>query len=85
MSSNENYVREWYSNKKEDQRAFISRANGLEFHFTKKLIVTYIKKHSKVVEIGCGTGYYGIFLHDKCANYVGVDLSPDNIRLVRKP
>ncbi len=66
MSLNENLVLNNYSNKSEDQRAYISRANGLEFYFTKKLLEKYITKHSKVIEIGCGTGYYGMFLCDKC-------------------
>jgi len=81
MSSNENFVREWYSQKEEDKRAFLSRAGGLEFHFTKKLIEKYITKQSKIIEIGCATGYYGMFLFDKCKEYVGVDLSPDNIKI----
>lgn len=81
MSSNENYIREWYSQKEEDKRAFSSRAGGIEFHFTKKLLEKYITKESKVIEIGCATGYYGMFLFDKCKEYVGVDLSPDNIKV----
>jgi len=81
MSSNENFVREWYTQKEKDKRAFLSRAGGLEFHFTKKLIEKYITKQSKIIEIGCATGYYGMFLFDKCKEYVGVDLSPDNIKI----
>jgi SAM-dependent methyltransferase len=81
MSSNENFVREWYSQKEEDKRAFLSRAGGLEFYFTKKLIEKYITKQSKIIEIGCATGYYGMFLFDKCKEYIGVDLSPDNIKI----
>jgi SAM-dependent methyltransferase len=81
MASNENYIRDWYSKKEEDKRAYISRAGGLEFHFTKKLLEKHITKHSKVIEIGCATGYYGMFLYDKCEEYVGVDLSPDNIKI----
>ncbi len=81
MSLNENLVLNNYSNKSEDQRAYISRANGLEFYFTKKLLEKYITKHSKVIEIGCGTGYYGMFLCDKCKEYIGIDLTPENIEL----
>jgi SAM-dependent methyltransferase len=84
MSSNENYVREWYSTKNEDNRAFKSRADGLEFYFTKKLLEKYITKQCKVIEIGCATGYYGMFLSDKCKNYVGVDLSPEHIDIFNK-
>ena len=81
MSSNENFVREWYTQKEKDKRAFLSRAGGLEFYFTKKLIEKYITKQSKIIEIGCATGYYGMFLFDKCKEYIGVDLSPDNVKI----
>jgi ubiquinone/menaquinone biosynthesis C-methylase UbiE len=81
MASNEDYIRERYSKTEEDKRAYGSRANGLEFYFTKKLLEKYISKQSKVIEVGCGTGYYGMFLYDKCKEYVGLDLSPDNINV----
>jgi len=81
VSSNEHFVRKWYSEKNEDNRAFISKANGLEFYFTKKLLEKYITKQSSIIEIGCGTGYYGMFLYNKCKNYVGIDISPDNIKI----
>jgi ubiquinone/menaquinone biosynthesis C-methylase UbiE len=81
MSSNEKLVFAKYSNQCEEKRSNISRADSLEFHFTKKLLVDYINKQSKVMEIGCGTGYYGIFLHDKCKEYVGIDITPENIKL----
>ena len=84
MSSNENEVRKWYANIEEEKRAFTSRAGGLEFLFTKKLLTQYITKQSKVIEIGCATGYYGMFLHDKCKEYVGVDLSPHNIEVFKE-
>ena len=79
MASNENLIFARYSNKSEDRRAYISRAYGLEFHFTKKLLEKYVSNQSKVIEVGCGTGYYGIFLHDKCSEYFGIDLTPENI------
>ncbi|MDR2797007.1 MAG: class I SAM-dependent methyltransferase [Treponema sp.] len=81
MSSNEKLVFARYSNQCEEGRAKRSRADDLEFYFTKKLLAKYIDKQSKVIEIGCGTGYYGIFLHDKCKEYVGVDITPENIKL----
>jgi ubiquinone/menaquinone biosynthesis C-methylase UbiE len=81
MSSNEKWINEWYTKKSEDQRAFISRAHGLEFHFTKKLLEKYVGNQSKIIEIGCGTGYYGMFLHDLCKEYTGVDIVPENLDL----
>jgi ubiquinone/menaquinone biosynthesis C-methylase UbiE len=81
MSSNVNLIYDNYSDKGEEQRAYASRATGLEFHFTKKLLEEFVTKQSKVIEIGCGTGYYGMYLHDKCKEYMGVDLTPENIEL----
>jgi ubiquinone/menaquinone biosynthesis C-methylase UbiE len=81
MSTNEKKIQEWYSNKKEEFRATKSRAEGLEFYFTKKIIDKYISKEKNVIEIGCGTGYYGMYCADICKNYVGLDLSQDNLEV----
>ncbi|MDR2967782.1 MAG: class I SAM-dependent methyltransferase [Methanobacteriaceae archaeon] len=81
MSSNEKIIQTRYANKSEENRATLSRADGLEFYFTKKLLEKYVNKQSSVIEIGCGTGYYGMFLSDKCKEYTGVDLTPENIEL----
>src|SRR5215471_9506567 len=81
MASNEKLVFARYSDQCEEGRSKISRADSLEFYFTKKLLEKFISKKSKVIEIGCGTGYYGMFLHDKCNEYIGVDITPENIKL----
>ena len=84
MSSNEKWVNEWYSNHNEDKRAYISRADGLEFYFTKRLLEKYVTEQSGVIEIGCGTGYYGMFLSDRCKEYTGVDLVPKNLEIFKE-
>jgi tRNA1(Val) A37 N6-methylase TrmN6 len=43
--------------------------------------VCTLRIQSKIIEIGCGTGYYGLFLHDKCKEYIGVDITSENINL----
>ena len=58
----------------EDNRATFSRSAGLEFHYTKKIINDFISRDSRILEIGCGTGYYGMYFADKCMKYVGIDL-----------
>ena len=83
MASNERLIHQRYKSVAEDGRESMSRASGLEFHYTKKVISEYIKKDSRVIEIGCGTGYYGMFLADKCGEYVGVDLTSENIELFK--
>lgn len=80
MSSNEQLIREKYTDpEREEARSKMSRAEVLEFHYTKKILGEYIKPKSNVVEIGCATGYYAMAFHDKCKKYTGVDLSPAHI------
>ena len=81
MASNEKLIKDWYSNKEEEFRATKSRAEGIEFHFTQKIIDKYISKEFNVIEIGCATGYYGIYCANKCKQYTGIDLSPDNLKI----
>jgi ubiquinone/menaquinone biosynthesis C-methylase UbiE len=81
MAINENVIKNWYSNKSEENRATHSKADSIEFIFTKKILEKYVNKQSNVIEIGCGTGYYGMFLADKCKKYTGIDLTPENIEL----
>lgn len=73
-----------YRNYKEDDRATSSRSNSLEFHYTKKLLNEFISLQSSVIALGCGTGHYGMHFADKCAQYTGVDLSPDNIAVFKE-
>ena len=80
MSSNREKIIEKYSHGKEGERAFgTSRSESLEFHYTKKILSEYIKHDSRVIELGCGGGYYGMYFADKCAEYVGIDITPENI------
>ena len=84
MAYNKDKIIENYKNYDEDKRAEESRAGRLEFHYTKKHLNEYITAKSNVIELGCGTGYYGMFFADKCAAYTGIDLSPDNIAVFHK-
>ncbi|PKM62686.1 MAG: hypothetical protein CVU97_04115 [Firmicutes bacterium HGW-Firmicutes-21] len=80
MSSNEKLVCERYDNPLwEDDRATKSRADHMEFHYTKKVMSKYIDLTKSVAEIGCATGYYGMYFADKCKDYLGIDITPANI------
>jgi len=68
-----------YSSFDEDKRAFGTKAEQIEFIYTKKLLDQYIKPSMSVVELGCGTGYYGLYLSKMCRSYHGVDLAPKHI------
>lgn len=84
MSSNKEIVRESYGDAGEENRATASRASSLEFYYTKKHISDYIKPTSSVIELGCGTGYYAMCFSDQCKEYIGVDLTPQNIELLNQ-
>lgn len=84
MSNNENKILEQYSLGKEDGRAASSRSSSLEFYYTKKHLEGLIKKTDSVLEVGCATGYYGLYYADKCQEYLGVDIVPDHINLFKQ-
>jgi ubiquinone/menaquinone biosynthesis C-methylase UbiE len=68
----------------EDNRATSSRSASIEFHYTKKILGEFINKDNKVLEVGCGTGYYGMFFADKCKEYIGIDLFPHHIEIFQR-
>ena len=68
----------------EEGRAASSRSAGLEFHYTKKAMGEYINKNTRVLEIGCATGYYAFHFANKCREYVGIDLFPPHIELFKQ-
>ena len=85
MSDNYDKLIERYSqNNGEDGRHTESRTNALEFHYTKKHLDEYITPDKRVLEVGCGTGYYGLYYADKCKEYIGIDLLPFHIELFNK-
>lgn len=75
---------EKYKDTQEEYRATASRYSGLEFHYTKKHISEYIGLSSSVIELGCGTGYYAMYFSGKCKEYIGIDITPENIALLNK-
>lgn len=84
MASNEKWVLENYGAGKEDGRDTGSRYANIEFHYTKKHLDAYITPQTTVLELGCGTGYYGMHYAPRCKAYVGVDLTPENIAIFQE-
>lgn len=83
----ENYkakVIEKYADGREVDRAERSGIFGMEFLYTKKAVDPYITKDKRVIEIGCGGGYYLMNYAPVCKEYLGVDLSPVNIEIVKE-
>jgi Methylase involved in ubiquinone/menaquinone biosynthesis len=79
MSLNEDKVLEYYDEYDEDGRAASSRGHNFEFEYTEKILEKYITADCKVLEVGCGAGYYGLRFAGRCGSYVGVDLVPKNV------
>lgn len=73
-----------YASGNEINRAAEAGLYGMEFINTKKVLKSYITKDKRVIEIGCGGGYYGMHFADSCKEYVGVDLSPANVEVFQK-
>ena len=83
MASNAKIIIERYGDgKREENRSSGDRADYImEYRYTKRILDRYVSKESSVAEVGCGTGYYGIYLADKCFKYTGLDIAPGNIDL----
>lgn len=85
MSGNEKRIRAMYEDPAEEEQRFLkSRSAGMEAHYTKKLLDPYITRESRVLEVGCATGFYALYYADKCREYVGVDLVPGHVALLRR-
>ena len=82
MSSNQERILQKYGDgTKENRRAEKSRSGSLEFRYTKQHLEGFITKTDRVLEVGCATGYYGMYYADKCREYVGIDIVPGHIEI----
>lgn len=82
MASNRENVKANYKDAaREDGRFLRDTASMMESHYTKKFLSKYISQDASVIELGCGTGHYGLFLADKCKSYLGIDITPENIEM----
>ena len=86
MASNADKIIQRYGDgTREENRNSGDRADYImEYKYTKKLLDKYITKEHTVLEIGCGTGYYGMYLSEICKSYYGIDIAPGNIDLFQK-
>ncbi|OPJ61161.1 class I SAM-dependent methyltransferase [Clostridium oryzae] len=73
-----------YASGNEINRAKEAGQYGMEFINTKKILNKYISKDKRILEIGCGGGYYGMYFAESCQEYVGIDLSSVNINIFQK-
>ena len=77
-----NKIEELYDKYDEENRLLRTRESKLESETTIKYLSPYIK-NKKVLEVGCGTGFYGFYFSKLVKTYVGVDLSSRNINVFK--
>lgn len=78
----ENNIIEFYNQYDEDGR--LKRKSRMpEFLITMKYIKKYLKKDSKIIEIGAGTGRYSVALADGGYDVTAVELVPHNIKILK--
>lgn len=47
------------------------------------LFEDFVAINSRILEIGCATGHYGLYYADKCKEYVGIDVVPAHIEFFK--
>ena len=74
MSTREEIVSGFYDHANEDSRLKRSRHGQLEYATTMSYIHRYANHHSKVLEVGAGTGRYSIALAREGMDMTAVEL-----------
>ena len=84
MSTRHEILSDFYSQIDEDARLQKSRHGQLEYLVTMNYIRRFAAKHSKVLEIGAGTGRYSIALAKEGMDVTAVELVESNLAILRK-
>jgi ubiquinone/menaquinone biosynthesis C-methylase UbiE len=79
----EKIVSGFYDEYSEDIRITRDQAHKIEFYATMNYIERYLKPGSKVIEIGCGTGIYSIYIASKGYVTTALDISDRNLDVLR--
>ncbi|MCR5754034.1 MAG: class I SAM-dependent methyltransferase [Acetatifactor sp.] len=84
MSTRAEIVSSFYSQYDEDGRLERSRRGQLEYITTMEYIHRYAGKHSRVLEVGAGTGRYSIALAKEGMDVTAVELVESNLSVLRQ-
>ena len=84
MTTRKEIVAGFYSRADEDSRLQRSRHGQLEYATTMAYIHRYANRHSRVLEVGAGTGRYSIALAKEGMDVSAVELVEDNLAVLRK-
>ncbi len=84
MSTRKEIVSSFYGQYDEDGRTVRSRHGQLEYCTTMTYIHRYANKHSKILEVGAGTGRYSIALAREGMDVTAVELVERNLAVLRE-
>ena len=84
MSTREEIVSGFYDRANEDSGLKRSRHGQLEYATTMSYIHRYANPHSKVLEVGAGTGRYSIALAGEGLDVTAVELVESNLAVLRE-
>ena len=84
MSTRKEIISGFYGQYDEDGRTCRSRHGQLEYNTTMAYIHRYADKHSKVLEVGAGTGRYSIALAKEGMNVTAVELVESNLAVLKE-
>ena len=84
MSTRKEIISSFYNQTDEDRRLQKSRHGQLEYYTTMTYIHRYIPEHSKILEVGAGTGRYSVALAKEGMDMTAVELVESNLALLRE-
>ena len=84
MSTRKEIISCFYNQYDEDGRTVRSRHGQLEHYTTMAYIHRYADKHSKVLEVGAGTGRYSIALAREGMDVTAVELVESNLTVLKE-
>lgn len=84
MSTRKEIVDSFYRQYDEDKRTIKSRHGQLEYFTTMAYIHRYADKHSRILEIGAGTGRYSIALAKEGMEVTAVELVESNLAVLKE-
>lgn len=82
MATRKEIVSNFYCQYDEDGRTIRSRHGQLEYCTTMDYIHRYAGKHSKILEVGAGTGRYSIALAREGIDVTAVELVESNLAVL---
>ena len=84
MSTRKEIVGSFYGQHDEDGRTIRSRHGQLEYCTTMTYIHRYTTPHSRILEVGAGTGRYSIALAKEDYDVTAVELVESNLAVLRE-